>query len=292
MHSTVLPIPRDTILVGFTTNHNLPARPQIAHVPISKDSALGVHKVNNPKILLHPTVHVHDRDAWEALYPKGSINPTGVVKGGFGFYLAGPKAFADAMAAGAREAVVGYEMLFEDGFQWAKGGKLPGVYGGIGDSAYSCTGGRKEDRCRCFNLRLMWRANGVGELYAYLPLTEANAQRLRAVPGSHENSDYGFSLGRGVWKFEPGRWMAVAIRAKLNDVGSQNGEIEVFVDGQSVLRVDGVALCDDAAARIRGGHFQTFFGGHTQEWASPRDQKVWFASISGAVLRPNARDEL
>ena len=31
------------------------------------------------------------------------------------------------------------------------------VVGGEGDSAYECAGGRKDERCRCFSLRLMWR---------------------------------------------------------------------------------------------------------------------------------------
>ena len=83
------------------------------------------------------------------------------------------------------------------------------------------------------------------------------------------------------------------------------GEIEVFVDGRSVLLVDRVALCEEPTARICAAHFQTFFGGlflnivilipmstelstvgHTQDWASPHDQRAWFASISGAVVSP------
>ena len=31
------------------------------------------------------------------------------------------------------------------------------IVGGIGSSAYQCTGGRQHDRDKCFNLRLMWR---------------------------------------------------------------------------------------------------------------------------------------
>ena len=29
--------------------------------------------------------------------------------------------------------------------------------GGIGDTAYGCSGGRQNDRCKCFDIRLMWR---------------------------------------------------------------------------------------------------------------------------------------
>lgn len=67
-------------------------------------------------------------EAWEAFYPTGSINPNGAIKGGFGFYMKGPKAFEQALERkDAVEVICGYEVMFEDGFEWVKGGKLPGV---------------------------------------------------------------------------------------------------------------------------------------------------------------------
>lgn len=93
--------------------------------------------------------------------------------------MKGPKEFEKALKRvdAEDEVVCGYEVMFEDGFEWVKGGKLPGVCaypgiiiimgiliwgcdridGGVGDLAYGCTGGRKEQRCSCFDLRLMWR---------------------------------------------------------------------------------------------------------------------------------------
>ncbi|KAI6140049.1 hypothetical protein EDD17DRAFT_1499882, partial [Pisolithus thermaeus] len=41
--------------------------------------------------------------------------------------------------------------------------------GGVGKLTYRFSGGRQYDRCNCFNLRLMWRYSGIGELYAYTP---------------------------------------------------------------------------------------------------------------------------
>lgn len=68
------------------------------------------------------------------------------------------------------------------------------------------------------------RSDGRGELYTYLPLNDVNRRALLSVPDSIENSDYGFSVGRGVWKFVSGRWYAVAIRVKMNHVGEEDGE--------------------------------------------------------------------
>ncbi|KAI0043009.1 polysaccharide lyase family 14 protein [Auriscalpium vulgare] len=286
------PIPLHRLHAAFTTNNWTTA---VVHVPLA-DDALGVHKISQPKTLTHRIVKLSasdgSREAWEAHYPAGSINPSASIKGGFGFYLSGPPAFRTA-SGDAQEVIMGYDVMFEEGWEWAKGGKLPGIYGGIGEAAYGCSGGRQNERCNCFDLRLMWRADGLGELYAYIPLTATNKARLLAVPPfSHQNPDFGFSVGRGAWKFESARWFRVMTRVKLNGIGEENGEVEVFIDGQSVIRIDGLSLRDDAASRIQGLHFQTFFGGNSADWASPKDQRAWFASVSGAVVMSQPRDEL
>lgn len=56
-------------------------------------------------------------------------------------------------------------------------------------------------------------------------------------------------------------------RVRLNDVGKANGELEMFVDGQSVVNVGGLVLTNSTSGRIRGMQFQTFFGGkHNLLW--------------------------
>lgn len=67
-------------------------------------------------------------EAWEAFYSAGSINPSGTIKGGFGFYMKGPEPFEESLErTDAVEVVCGYEVMFEEGFEFVKGGKLPGV---------------------------------------------------------------------------------------------------------------------------------------------------------------------
>lgn len=59
-----------------------------------------------------------------------------------------------------------------------------------------------------------------------MPLTPDNAKRLKSVPPrSIENGDYGFSVGRGAFHLDVavGRWVSVAFRIKLNNIGSTNG---------------------------------------------------------------------
>ncbi|KAF7348203.1 Polysaccharide lyase family 14 protein [Mycena sanguinolenta] len=287
-------IPVDTFQSGFTACTSL-TLPNVDPVAL-KDEELGIHRISsrtNHTLVVPPPAEGSDADwpepplAWEAFYPKGSINPTAPIPGGFGFYLSGPPNFSSRLESGATHAILSYRMMLQSDWEWVKGGKFPGIFGGEGDLSYSCTGGRQDERCKCFNIRPMWRSKGLGELYTYIPLTETNREKLIAVPPlSKENSDYGFSVGRNAFKFDiaVGKWIALAFRVKLNSIGSNDGELELWVDGKSVIKIDGLTLRCSEQSRIKGAHFQTFFGGHQDDWASPKDQRAWFADVSGVVI--------
>jgi len=127
---------------------------------------------------------------------------------------------------------------------------------------------------------------GKGEIYAYIPLNDTNTDRLLEVPPeSHKNPDYGFSVGRGAFKFPKGAWTTIAERVKLNNVGQADGEIQLWINGTSVINISGLILREEEESHIKGMHFQTFFGGNKPDWASPKDQKAWFADVSGAIIR-------
>ena len=196
--------------------------------------------------------------------------------------------------------------MFQPSWEWNKGGKLPGAFGGTGSNAFGCSGGRQEGRDTCFGARLMWRADGKGELYTYLPLTDENREAQMQVPGTVLNDDYGFSVGRGSFTFTAGEWITVAEvrvligslslsvtvlnsvclplyhkqRVKLSSPSANDGIIQVFVNGQLVIDLQNVQI----PGPIQGYQFQTFFGGSTSDYASPQDQKAWFADVSGAVI--------
>jgi opacity protein-like surface antigen len=56
--------------------------------------------------------------------------------------------------------MVSYEVAFDAGFDWVKGGKLPGLRGGTPNG---CSGGNQADGTSCFSSRTMWRTDGEGE---------------------------------------------------------------------------------------------------------------------------------
>jgi hypothetical protein len=64
--------------------------------------------------------------------------------------------------------MVTYEVAFDAGFDWVKGGKLPGLRGGY--LSNGCSGGNKSDGTECFSSRIMWRASGLGEGITLFPL--------------------------------------------------------------------------------------------------------------------------
>ena len=111
------------------------------------------------------------------------------------------------------------------------------------------------------NVFAMFRTDGAGELYTYLPLTDQNAAAQLAVPGSIENTDYGFSVGRGSYSFPAGEWTTVLQRIQLNDPGEYNGQIRLWVNGESVIELYNVSLRNSSDGVVQGMHFQTFFGG-------------------------------
>lgn len=136
------------------------------------------------------------------------------------------------------------------------------VGGNSYDEAISCSGGSRSDAC--FSARLMWRSGSMGELYTYLPPSSdypSNDNVCDIAPFSTCNAVYGASVGRGSFHFVGGGWTTISQRVRLNDVGETNGELELFVGGQSVINVGGLVLRDSDAGRIRGIMMQTFFGG-------------------------------
>lgn len=103
--------------------------------------------------LVPPPINATFGSILQVFYPAGSVNPGNDPVGGADFY-ASPLNLDDA-----RSVTLEYSVFFPSGFQWVKGGKLPGLYGGH----MTCSGG--DDATTCFSTRLMWREDGAGELY-------------------------------------------------------------------------------------------------------------------------------
>jgi len=219
----------------------------------------------------------------DAHYPKGSYagsKPPG--PGIAGFIVDGD---GNVGITDAKKASFSYMVQFPDdpdAFEFALAGKLPGMYGGDNAQiAGTCAGGNHDDKC--WSARLMWREEGKGELYAYLPT--ANKNNTQACSGGKCSIKYGASIGTGSWSFTPGKWTKLEEIVTLNDFKNDNGEIEVLVDGESKIHVKNLVLRTSEEGRIQGAMIHTFFGGSSKpDYASPKDQHAYFKDFKFSVL--------
>ncbi|KAG5639192.1 hypothetical protein H0H81_006096 [Sphagnurus paluster] len=160
-------------------------------------------------------------------YPAGSINPAQRPVGGAQFYA------TPLELRGARSVTLTYSVFFPADFSWVLAGKLPGLYGGRA----GCSGGSAARDC--FSTRLMWRKHGLGELYLYAPKEEQTGA-LCADPQSVCDAAYGFSIGRGSFRWAAGAWTTVQQTVTLNTPGQQDGRFTLDVNGERVIERDDI----------------------------------------------------
>ena len=190
-------------------------------------------------------------------YPKDSASPSVARKNKVP--IGGGQFFADLGIPPQNSLKLSYYIRFSENFDFVKGGKLPGLFGGE-----RVSGGKVPDGTNGFSTRFMWRKKGDGEVYAYLPTSKK----------------YGTSIGRGEWRFIPGRWYRLEQEVTLNKPGSKNGRIRVWLDGKKVLDQKKLTFRTTDKLKIEGIFFSTFFGGGDASWATPKDVFVDFAQFS------------
>ncbi|KAH8554247.1 hypothetical protein BGW37DRAFT_483991 [Umbelopsis sp. PMI_123] len=201
-------------------------------------------------------------------YPKGTWNPAASPQiGGVGFY-ASPLTVPNTV----RNLSLTYDAYFPQGFNFNKGGKLMGLYGGHSE----CSGGNTAQSC--WSTRFMWRTNGAGETYAYIP---KNKQQSNICSQKNVicNQQYGYSFGRGDFTWKTGQWNTVTQNIYLNTPGNQDGSLQVLYNGNPVIQMNNLFF-HDADSTTAGIDFETFFGGSTSDWASPTDQYAYFKNFA------------
>jgi hypothetical protein len=188
-------------------------------------------------------------------YPEDSVNfgsaDDETPLGGAAFY---------APFAKTKASCLHYRVRFPTDFEFAKGGKLPGLYAGEAPS-----GGEKVSGKDGWSIRLMWREDGEGELYEYV---------------FNKKGKYGLSAGRGAFTFPRGRWVEVDLEVVVNDPDERNGKARLWIDGRPVIEQEDLVYSTEDDGPLEGGlMFSTFFGGSSDSWASPKDQHVDFADF-------------
>ena len=201
-----------------------------------------------------------------ASYPSNSCSPTSTTD--YGTPEGGGQFLAVAGLAPTNALHLRYYVRFSEGFDFVKGGKLPGLFGGTNHFS----GGAIPDGTNGFSVRYMWRTDGDGEAYAYLPTSTL----------------YGTEIGRGRWRFQPGQWHCLEQRVVLNAPGIDDGRLTVWVDGSMLIDERALRYRTTDSLQIRGIFFSTFFGGSDPTWATPLDVHADFAAfaVSPAYIGP------
>jgi hypothetical protein len=198
-------------------------------------------------------------------YPKESASFTAATR--YGTPIGGAQFGADLGLSPKDALHLRYYVRFAEDFPFGKGGKLPGLFGGKARA-----GGQIPDGTNGFSTRLMWRRNGDGEVYAYLPTSR----------------DRGTSLGRGNWRFQEGKWYLVEQSVTLNTPGKSNGSIRLWINEQLVVEDHNLTFRTTRELKIEGILFSTFFGGNDLSWATPQATHVDFArfAVSDRYIGP------
>ena len=159
---------------------------------------------------------------------------------------------------GRRDAAeLTYILRFGRGFDWVKGGKLPGLCGGPDN----VSGGRPANGMNGFSARLMWRKDGRGEAYVY---------------HKNQKSDYGDSFSfPGDFRFPTDTPVRIRERVTMNDAGKRNGTLQVWIalgDKPERLVVEHAGMEWRAANTfgVDSIYFETFHGGGDSSWAPTR----------------------
>jgi hypothetical protein len=188
-------------------------------------------------------------------YPKGSASPA--ASRNYGSPGGGMQVYLTVDGQRPTDAYLRYWVRFPADFDFVRGGKLPGLFGGT-----KVSGGDKPDGTDGFSTRLMWRTKGAGEVYLYAP---------------HKS---GKSLGRGSWTWPRGTWTCVEQHVQLNTPGEKDGSVTVWLNGKQVLTEQDILYRTVDSLRIDGIFFSTFYGGDNPGWAPPQDEHADFAGFA------------
>ena len=182
-------------------------------------------------------------------YPAGQFGPerTGIQ-------------FKTLVPAG-EEYYLRYRLKFHSGFDFVKGGKLPGLMGGTAPTGCASA----SQAASGFTSRYMWKSLGAAILYLYW---------------GDKTAQCGQPFPLGV-RFTPGVWYTLTQHVRLNTPGFYDGLVEVWVNDTEIFRKSDIRFrLAGAGWKITGMYFSTFFGGDDPSWATTKTEVTYFDNFS------------
>jgi hypothetical protein len=197
----------------------------------------------------------------ETIVMEGDVKVfKGVFKAG---EIGGPKGHTPRLRLEpGKEYLFEYSVRFDAGWDFSRGGKLPGIAGATAPTGCVTTSGDG------FSARLMWRQEGrlIGYMYDIDKSEEC---------GTPLNTTFNFKINQ---------WHKVKQRVKLNTARNRDGEVQVWVDGVEQVNTKRPLMAEAPNRRIDVILFHSFFGGSTNDWAPSRDVTISFSEIYATML--------
>ncbi|MDD5290787.1 MAG: hypothetical protein PHZ04_01595 [Patescibacteria group bacterium] len=184
------------------------------------------------------------------LYPEGTFGPK---ENGAQWLL--------KLGAQYEELYCSYWVKFPYGFEFVKGGKLPGLVGGEAN-----TGGQKPNGKDGWSARIMWQKGGAIRQYVY-HVAQKDPLYGDGRPWQEEGENCLFTQGQ---------WHHVENYVKMNTLGKSNGVIISWLDGRLVMDEEDFRFRDIPEIGIDAFYFSTFFGGADETWAAAKREYIYF----------------
>ncbi len=181
------------------------------------------------------------------VFPAGKYGPSTT---GYNF---------QAKLTSALTKTISYDVMFAPDYDFVKGGKLPGLAGGVGVS-----GGNPANGTNGYSARMMWRTGGKLVSYVY-----------HVNQASQYGDDFTWNtvISKGVWH-------NIKMTISLNTVGQSDGIIKGFFNGVEVFSKTDFKFRTIDALKVDLLYFNTFFGGDDTTWAPTKDEKLSIKNLS------------
>ena len=177
-------------------------------------------------------------------------------------------AWSKRIEPGLDEVYARWYVKFPEGFNFARGGKTPGLMGWA-PGKVGGWGGRRVDGTNAFSCRICWDRDRSINMYTY---------------HADQRSNFGYSFrtienGHPV-RWQPKRWYCMELHLRLNTPGAKPGErgkrdglIELWMDDKLIGHVEGVRFRHVAELKIDRLFINAYFGGRR---TSPRKQVILY----------------
>jgi hypothetical protein len=157
-----------------------------------------------------------------------------------------------------------YYVRFPKGFEFGRGGRLPGFFGTIVKDEV-----RTETDRNGFATRLAWRKGGEGLVYANTARADHRVD----------------TVGKRSWYWETGRWTCVEQLLRLNFEPLTNGTIMIWIDGNLVHADPKFNPRISSKLRIGGMLLTATFGDGDRSFAPATDAAVDLAAFAVGAAR-------